>query len=140
MSTAPSVYGTPASVTMMNLALYGGDYVLSPAAFASQLGAANANLNTYANTMGAGFNTETTTQYATRVLGNMGVVAVPGTLVHVPAGTAHWFRFGKDGGQMLSVTGVGSRASSMFTDIDAVGSRDVEQLRNACERNGLQIL
>lgn len=80
MSTAPSVYGTPASVTMMNLALYGGDYVLSPAAFASQLGAANANLNTYANTMGAGFNSETTTQYATRVLGNMGVVAVPGLL------------------------------------------------------------
>jgi hypothetical protein len=65
---------------MMNLALYGGDYVLSPAAFASQLGAANANLNTYANTMGAGFNSETTTQYATRVLGNMGVVAVPGLL------------------------------------------------------------
>ena len=80
MSTAPSVYGTPASVTMMNLALYGGDYVLSPAAFASQLGAANANLNTYANTMGAGFDSETTTQYATRVLGNMGVVAVPGLL------------------------------------------------------------
>ena len=80
MSTAPSVYGTPASVTMMNLALYGGDYVLSPAAFASQLGAANANLNAYANTMGAGFDSETTTQYATRVLGNMGVVAVPGLL------------------------------------------------------------
>jgi hypothetical protein len=65
---------------MMNLALYGGDYVLSPAAFASQLGAANANLNAYVNTMGAGFDSETTTQYATRVLGNMGVVAVPGLL------------------------------------------------------------
>ncbi|MBK7509063.1 MAG: hypothetical protein IPI16_13455 [Comamonadaceae bacterium] len=49
---------------MMNLALYGGDYVLSPAAFASQLGAANANLNTYANTMAAGFDSDTTPQYA----------------------------------------------------------------------------
>lgn len=68
------------------------------------------------------------------------MTAVPGTLVHVPAGTAHWFRFGKAGGQMLSVTGAGSRASSMFADIDAVGSRDVEQLRDACERNGLRLL
>ena len=27
-----------------------------------------------------------------------------GTLVHVPAGTTHWFRFGEGGGAMLSVT------------------------------------
>jgi len=35
MSTAPSVLGTPSYVTMMNLALFGGDYTLTPAAFAS---------------------------------------------------------------------------------------------------------
>ena len=68
------------------------------------------------------------------------MTATPGTLVHLPAGTAHWFRFGKGGGQMISMTGKGSAASSMFTDIDSVGSRDVEMLRDACERNGLRIL
>ena len=68
------------------------------------------------------------------------MTATPGTLVHLPAGTAHWFRFGKGGGQMVSMTGQGSAASSMFTDIDSVGSQDVEMLRNACERNGLRIL
>jgi quercetin dioxygenase-like cupin family protein len=31
-------------------------------------------------------------------------VGTAGTLVHVPAGTTHWFRFGKGGGAMLSVT------------------------------------
>lgn len=43
-------------------------------------------------------------------------VASAGTLVHLPAGTTHWFRFGAGGGEMLSVT---SRegASHMFTDI-----------------------
>jgi hypothetical protein len=66
--------------------------------------------------------------------------AVPGTLVHLPAGTAHWFRFGKGGGQMVSITGRDSKASSMFTDIDSVGSSDVELLRDACERNGLRFL
>ncbi len=44
-------------------------------------------------------------------------IAVPGTLVHLPAGTTHWFRFGKGGGEMVSVT---SRegASHMFADFD----------------------
>ena len=31
-------------------------------------------------------------------------VARPGTLVHLPAGTTHWFRFGKGGGEMVSMT------------------------------------
>src|SRR3954464_12660990 len=31
-------------------------------------------------------------------------VGTAGTLVHVPAGTTHWFRFEKGGGAMLSVT------------------------------------
>lgn len=44
-------------------------------------------------------------------------VAKPGTLVHLPAGTLHWFRFGKGGGEMISMT---SRlgASKMFADLD----------------------
>ena len=45
------------------------------------------------------------------------MVAGPGTLVHLPAGTTHWFRFGAGGGEMVSMT---SRegASRMFTDFD----------------------
>src|ERR1019366_7597016 len=30
------------------------------------------------------------------------LVARPGTLVHLPAGTTHWFRFGQGGGEMVS--------------------------------------
>lgn len=44
-------------------------------------------------------------------------VAVPGTLVHLPAGTTHWFRFGPGGGEMLSMTSC-QGASQMFTDFD----------------------
>jgi quercetin dioxygenase-like cupin family protein len=45
------------------------------------------------------------------------LVAQLGTLVHLPAGTTHWFRFGPGGGEMVSMT---SRegASHMFTDFD----------------------
>ncbi|MGE0150976.1 MAG: cupin domain-containing protein [Reyranellaceae bacterium] len=45
------------------------------------------------------------------------MLATPGTLVHLPAGTTHWFRFGQGGGEMVSLT---SRegASHMFTDFD----------------------
>jgi quercetin dioxygenase-like cupin family protein len=51
------------------------------------------------------------------------LVAQPGTLVHLPAGTTHWFRFGKGGGEMVSMT---SRegASHMFTDFDREVSPD----------------
>ena len=45
------------------------------------------------------------------------LVAHAGTFVHLPAGTTHWFRFGKGGGEMVSLT---SRegASHMFEDFD----------------------
>jgi quercetin dioxygenase-like cupin family protein len=65
----------------------------------------------------------------------------PGTLVHVPAGTVHWFRFGTGGGQMISMTGAGSRASALFTDIDAeipADAPDIEKLRAIAKRNGLE--
>lgn len=32
------------------------------------------------------------------------LVVAAGTLVHLPAGTTHWFRFGSGGGTMLSMT------------------------------------
>jgi len=69
------------------------------------------------------------------------LVAVPGTLVHLPAGTTHWFRFGKGGGQMISMT---SRlgASQMFADIDREISPtrpDLEKLIGVGTRHGLTV-
>jgi len=43
-------------------------------------------------------------------------VARAGTLVHLPAGTVHWFRL-KNGAQMISITGR-EAASAMFEHID----------------------
>ena len=44
-------------------------------------------------------------------------VALPGTLIHVPGGSTHWFRFGKGGGEILAITSTG-KASAMFTHFD----------------------
>lgn len=41
-----------------------------------------------------------------------------GTLVHVPAGTVHAFTFGSGGGEMLEITGKGSKAVALFTALD----------------------
>jgi len=45
------------------------------------------------------------------------LIAGPGTLVHVPGGSTHWFRFGPNGGVMLSITS-GAGASAFFTQVD----------------------
>ena len=67
--------------------------------------------------------------------------ALPGTLVHLPAGTTHWFRFGKGGGEMISMT---SRegASRMFTDMDreiAPDNPDLSKLLEIGKRHGLEV-
>lgn len=62
-----------------------------------------------------------------------------GTLVHVPAGTMHWFRWRQGGGAMLSITSP-TGASAMFTDIDAEIAPDrpnVEHLMMIAARHGL---
>jgi len=63
------------------------------------------------------------------------LVAKPGTLVHLPAGTTHWFRFGAGGGEMISVT---SRegASHMFTDFDREIAPDKPDLGKLIELAG----
>ncbi len=70
--------------------------------------------------------------------------ATAGTFVHVPAGRVHWFRFGPGGGQMLSVSGGGSQAASLFTDIDAELPAgvppDLPTLQQIALRNGLLAL
>ena len=68
--------------------------------------------------------------------------ASPGTLVHLPAGTVHWFRFGRGGGEMISIT---SRlgASRMFTEMAreiAPVNPDLEKLAEVCGRHGLKVV
>ena len=49
-------------------------------------------------------------------IGDKGIIAEPGTLVHLPAGTMHWFRYGKGGGEMISMASR-EAASHFFTDV-----------------------
>ena len=66
-------------------------------------------------------------------------LAAPGTLVHVPAGSTHWFRWRTGGGTMLSITSRDA-ASRMFADIDAAtveGQRPSRETMNEiCGRYG----
>jgi quercetin dioxygenase-like cupin family protein len=50
-------------------------------------------------------------------VGDKDMIAGSGTLVHLPAGTMHWFRFGAGGGEMISITSR-EAASLFFTDVD----------------------
>ena len=68
-------------------------------------------------------------------------VAAAGTLVHLPAGTAHWFRFGKGGGQMVSMTSR-EAASAMFAHIDreiSPAAPDLEALVGIAMQHGASI-
>lgn len=60
------------------------------------------------------------------------MVARPGTLVHLPAGTTHWFRFGEGGGEMISMTSR-EAASRMFTDFAREISPENSDLRKLAE-------
>jgi quercetin dioxygenase-like cupin family protein len=69
------------------------------------------------------------------------MTAGPGTLVHLPAGAMHWFRFTKGGGEMVSMT---SRlgASKMFADMDRELSPvnpDIGKLIEIGARHGLTL-
>lgn len=46
-------------------------------------------------------------------VGTEETLATPGTLIHVPGGTTHWFKFAEGGGEFFSVTSNGN-ASRMF--------------------------
>ena len=64
-----------------------------------------------------------------------------GTLVHLPAGTVHWFRFGQGGGVMVSIT---SRlgASRMFAEFDreiSPTNPDLGKLIEVGARHGLTV-
>lgn len=66
----------------------------------------------------------------------------PGTLVFVPGGTIHAFQYGPQGGEMLEITGTGSRAAQFFTAIDAEippGPPDIEKIVRISAENGVTI-
>ena len=74
-------------------------------------------------------------------IGEKSMTGLPGTLVHIPAGTVHWFRFGQGGGEMLSMT---SRlgASRLFTDMARElppVNPDLGQLAEIGARHGLKV-
>ena len=73
-------------------------------------------------------------------IGADSTTASAGTLVHLPAGTQHWFRFGSGGGEMLSMT---SRlgASRAFADLArevAPVNPDLERLAEVGARHGVR--
>src|SRR5262245_23287196 len=75
-------------------------------------------------------------------IGDDSKTASPGTLVHLPAGTVHWFRFGAGGGEMISIT---SRlgASRMFADLAreiAPVNPDLGRLAGVGARHGLRVV
>jgi len=74
-------------------------------------------------------------------IGDDSRTAGAGTLVHLPAGTVHWFRFGRGGAEMISMT---SRlgASEMFTDMArelAPLDPDLGKLAEVGGRHGLKL-
>lgn len=72
---------------------------------------------------------------------NHETIARPGTLVHLPAGSTHWFRFGKGGGEMISMTSR-EAASRMFTDMDreiSPDNPDLDKLLEIGKRYGLGV-
>lgn len=64
----------------------------------------------------------------------------PGSVVHVPAGVMHWFRF-VTGGEMISMSSRGG-AAGLFTDFDreiAPGAPDLGKLVEIAARHGATI-
>ena len=70
------------------------------------------------------------------------VMCTPGTLVHVPTGTVHGFRFCAGGGEMLELTGQGGSATQMFTAIDKEippGPPDIPKVLEVLKQNGVTV-
>jgi quercetin dioxygenase-like cupin family protein len=70
------------------------------------------------------------------------VMCLPGTLVHVPAGTVHGFRYGAGGGEMLELTGQGGFATQMFTTISKEippGPPDIPKVLEVVNQYGVTV-
>ena len=70
------------------------------------------------------------------------VVCEPDTLVHVPAGTVHSFRYLADGCDVLEFTGQGGIATQMFTAVSkeiAPGPPEIPKLLGVLKQNGVTV-
>jgi quercetin dioxygenase-like cupin family protein len=68
--------------------------------------------------------------------------AKAGTFVHLPAGTLHEFKAGENGAKMISITGAGSKASTLFAELAAENAKDSPKQKNLIDiiaRNGMHI-
>lgn len=75
--------------------------------------------------------------------GDEATTCLPGTLVHVPGGTIHSFSFGPGGGEMLEITGKGSKAVQLFSALDREippGPPDVSKVIQVVGRFGVVML
>ncbi len=74
--------------------------------------------------------------------GDKTVMAESGTLVHLPAGSVHSFRFGAGGGAMIEISGPGGFASKVFTDIDKEippGPPEIPKLIRILQQHGVTV-
>ncbi len=74
--------------------------------------------------------------------GNETTVCRPGAFAFVPGGTIHSFKYGPGGGEMLEITGAGSAAVQMFTDLNDEfidGPPDMEKLAEVLGRTGAKV-
>jgi len=70
------------------------------------------------------------------------VVCPRGTLVHVPAGTVHSFRFLADGCDMLEFTGQGGMATQMFKAVSREippGPPEIPRVLEVLRQNGVTV-
>jgi quercetin dioxygenase-like cupin family protein len=65
-------------------------------------------------------------------VGDKDMIAEPGTLVHLPAGTMHWFRYSQGGGEMISMTSR-EAASLFFTDVHRAISHEAPDILKLVE-------
>jgi quercetin dioxygenase-like cupin family protein len=65
-------------------------------------------------------------------VGDKDTIAEPGTLVHLPAGTMHWFRYGQGGGEIISMTSL-EAASHFFADLDRAISPEAPDIQKFVE-------
>ena len=69
-------------------------------------------------------------------------ICSPGTLVHIPAGTVHSFRYLADSCDVLEVTGQGGTATQMFTAVSresASGLPEMPKLLDVLKQNGVTV-
>lgn len=69
-------------------------------------------------------------------------ICPPGTLVHIPAGTVHSFRYLTDGCDILEITGQGGTATQMFTAVSREippGPPEIPKLLAVLQQNGVTV-